>query len=296
MNDYRMFCYYLGCFLFVFLLEANSLGCCSPPCTGCEKCVDGRCVDDDSKCSGCCDDCVNGACIGNDSLCSGCCHCPHCSCTDDDSKCSGCCNCVGCSCYDADSLCSGCCKCSGCGCVDDNSKCTGCCKCSGCGCVDDDSECNTDACYECESCGCEYQCDPGTQVCCDGVCKPKCEEIDEPRCKSEWNEDCIACVGIFEFCSHHNTRIFTDAVTYTCSGGCPGDCAEVVPQPVCSEVYKCKTGEWMVTHICTDHLDQPVPLDCYFQLDTLWSCSRCTTDYDERIRVHYPPYPSKKCQ
>jgi len=153
----------------------------------------------------------------------------------------------------------------------------------------------------CKSCDGEGNCivcnDDPTKICCDGMCKPKCEEeIDEPRCKSEWNEDCIACVGIFEFCSNHNTRIFTDSVTYTCNGGCDGDCAEVVSQPVCSEVYKCKAGENLFAHVCTDQLDTPVPLDCHLQTDIPWDCSRCTTDYDELESVHYPPYPSKKCQ
>jgi len=168
---------------------------------------------------------------------------------------------------------------------------------SGYTCCNWDICCDPDNCETCVDGECQVCGGDPDKVCCDGSCEPKCEEeIDEPRCSSQWNEDCIACVGILESCSNHNTRIFTDAVTYTCSGGCPGECAEEPNQPVCSEVYKCKTGEFMWPYICTAHLDTPVPLDCYFQIDSPLYCSRCTTDYDKRIGVYYPPYPSKKCQ
>jgi len=157
--------------------------------------------------------------------------------------------------------------------------------------------CRGDLCEECVNNQCKVCGGDTSKVCCDdGSCASPCdEEIDEPRCESEWNESCIACVGMLEFCSHHNTRIFMETVTYTCSGGCDGDCAEENPQPVCSRVYKC-TACWFVTHICTDQLDTPVPLDCYFQTDTLWSCSRCVTDFDELVNEHPSPYPSKRCQ
>ena len=137
----------LGCFLCLLLPQSVVVAAGTPPCTGCEECVSGVCVDNDAFCSGCCDDCVNGVCVGNDSLCSGCCACPFCSCTDDDSYCSGCCICVGCWCFDSDPCCTGCESCVSCACVDDDNNCTGCQSCNAGVCED-----NNDNCHECEEC------------------------------------------------------------------------------------------------------------------------------------------------
>lgn len=126
------------CFLFALVLESRVWAHC-PACTGtCEKCVCPVCVEDPTMCSGCCK-CVNGNCEDDDSDCNQwgdkCCICNNCSCTDDSSKCPGCCNCCGCWCLD-----------------DPVGGCSGCCKCSNCGCVDDSNKCDPDEC--CEDCNC----------------------------------------------------------------------------------------------------------------------------------------------
>lgn len=95
----------LACLLLLSSFPTAVIACvCDPPCTGCQTCEDGVCVDDDSKCDYIC---CNGSCCSEGQNCC------------DDSCCSNeCCNnvccdageeCCGGECCDPDDCCNGTC-------------------------------------------------------------------------------------------------------------------------------------------------------------------------------------------
>jgi len=172
--------------------------------------------------------------------CFGCetCFCP--VCLDDDSKCTGCCYlCVDALCLADPLLCSGCCSCTACQCLDDDSLCL-----------------------------------PWVEVCCDCACEPACEEVeDEEACSSDKDVLCPNCVGVLGECAEYPTSVYTNAIIYDCSGGCPGDCDVVQPRPVCFRVYRCATYIYYRYAECRPPIPSG-PIDCY-GTQIPWGCTRC---------------------
>jgi len=173
--------------------------------------------------------------------CFGCetCFCP--VCVDDDSKCTGCCYlCVDALCLADPLLCSGCCSCTGCQCLDDDSLCL-----------------------------------PWVEVCCDCGCEPVCEEVENDQvCSSEYDTLCPGCVQeALDDCSNYEASRGTNAIRYNCWGGCPGDCYDVVPDPVCWNLYFCEDKITIPFAICK-RLWPGDPLDCYTSFQPV-ECTRC---------------------
>lgn len=215
--------------------------------------------------------------------CPACKYCAACWCTkygDCWGGCPDCHSCVNCNC----SCTSDCCS---------DSDCTGECKsCISCSCVDDDSKCDTAKCYKCVGGSCEYQCDPATQVCCDGTCTPKCED-GEPtgECDTSKNEDykCPGCVYLLDDCSNYTMREYYGNEVRYCTGGCPGDCVQQNAVE-CYVEYKCKLVG-ILWHSCQE--SPPGEMNC---LPNIFSpvCNGCTKDSEEPEPIEYA-YPTQ-CQ
>ncbi|MHC4315852.1 MAG: hypothetical protein ACYSW3_25705 [Planctomycetota bacterium] len=170
--------------------------------------------------------------------------------------------------------------------------CEGCQKCEEGVCVDDDSKCDTENCYRCVNGDCEYQC-PSGQFCCDGECcltgGHRCcsdgscascciEEEDETTCSSANNTHCIACVGVLGSCSNYDTRIYTSALLYDCTEGCPGDCPDDSEYITCYRRYSCKTGIVYNFQECgTGTGGIILPLNCH-NANMPWTCKTCVQD------------------
>jgi len=167
-------------------------------------------------------------------------------------------------------------------CLNCNCECTSeCCDDSACGPC---QECNLDTCYcddiciECEECvedNC-ISCGALGKVCCEGWCEEPCEEEDdETMCSSANDEECIKCVGILGGCSSHYTHIYTNATTYSCNGGCYGDCQQI-QGPACYRIHKCteKTPPDSFAECTSMSETGPVPLDCY-PVGMPWYCYYC---------------------
>ena len=212
--------------------------------------------------------------------------CPSCQ------HCSGgrCVNTYECS---SDSQCTGqgpCKGCIGCYCQDDDSKCTGeCHTCSGGNCIDDQSKCNAANCETCVGGNCEYQCDPATQVCCDGICTPKCENTPPTgSCDTSYNEECLGCTVIPHICSSFTMKVYYGNEVHYCTGGCPGDCVQQNAVE-CYVEYECKYGIQQEYSICGEVGEG---VDC-IDLPFLWYCSPCVKNNNEwEIEYAYP----KECQ
>jgi len=172
-----------------------------------------------------------------------------------------------------------CLKCDGAGnCIDDPSKCTGECEtCSGGTCIDDDSKC-TGECATCSDGNCEVCNGDPDKVCCDdGSCVEPCQEVgNETLCSSEKSVNCPGCVGLGGDCSDYMAEFYSNKTIYNCGGGCPGDCDDELFDPPCYEEHFCKDYIHYTFAECKSWSETgPVPLDCYEQLVTPWSCTRC---------------------
>ncbi|MBN1391436.1 MAG: hypothetical protein JW947_01385, partial [Sedimentisphaerales bacterium] len=163
------------------------------------------------------------------------------------------------------------------------------------GCNPESGTCD-DMCLECSDCinnEC-VSCYAQGKVCCDGWCTVPCEEEedDETSCSSANNSSCTKCVGLLGNCSS-TTKIYTNAVTYDCDGGCFGDCHDV-QGPACYEIYACKNGITYTLAECTSLQETgPVPLDCYPTTDW-WQCTTCVPNYEELMDTSYAP--DRRCE
>jgi len=245
----------IAIFLTCLLLLSNlklpaAVAGCLDWCGWCYTCEDCECVYDGCPRCGSCRYCGSDCRCRNYGDCWG--GCPTCE------------SCVNCYCQ---------CN-SECGC--DGKTCSGCCVCSNCSCVPNHSNCDEANCYKCENCNCVYRCNPDTQVCCDGSCKPKCEEVgSETLCGSENDTPCRACVGITGNCFDHRAKSYTNEIIYNCSGGCPGECDDEYPDPPCYEEYFCDDYIHYTFAECTNMSETgPVPLECY-DAGAPWGCTRC---------------------
>ena len=160
-----------------------------------------------------------------------------------------------------------------------------------CLCENDDSKCNTANCEKCVSGSCEYQCDPETQVCCDGTCTPKCED-GEPtgQCDTSHNEEyeCIGCTVFPYNCSDFTMREYYGNEVRYCTGGCPGDCVQQNAVE-CYVEYDCKYGTQLPLSICATQGDGVACVD----YPDVWFCTPCVKNGEEwEIEYAYP----KECQ
>lgn len=137
-------------------------------CTAeCHSCVDGECVDDQTKCPAECHICVLGVCEDDESLCPGECECcEDGSCVDEQNACDGCEKCVDGDCVDDQTQCPGeCDRCINGSCLDDDTQCFGCQRCTDGTCFDEDSACaELGDCCQCLGANCEdhpLACDVG---------------------------------------------------------------------------------------------------------------------------------------
>ncbi len=157
---------------------------------------------------------------------------------------------------------------------------------------------------KCDSLNCKYcpDCSTGCQVCggepnqkcCNGTCYPKCKESSTTTpCSSTNNTPCLGCVGLFGNChsacySYH----YLNTPIYACDGGCPDECDFEDPDPDCYEVYYCENYIHYTFAECTNWSETgPVPLDCYEELVTPWSCTRCR----EGALYRTETCPSRRC-
>jgi len=169
-------------------------------------------------------------------------------------------------------------------------------QCKVCGNRENEFCCDGECCEECHECVEDHciSCAGLGKVCCDGVCHEPCdEEDDETTCSSANNSPCIKCVGILGGCDSYITRRYTNALTYDCWGGCPGDCDDV-QGPVCYRIYKCKEhnpGNYFAE--CSAWGEMPRPLDCYPTLMPWW-CYYCEVNWFDIVYTHEAP--SKRCQ
>lgn len=281
-------------------------GCCpeGTTCCGYGCCPEGTsCCDDSFCCSDDSQECIGGQCCSK-------CNSDNCEERGEGCECESSCDPAECeTCMDGScEVCEG----------DDNKTCcgTGCCRtqgersCQTCingMCYIDESKCQDcqycgsegiclDECIDCQECVEDHciSCGSLNKVCCDGWCEEPCEEEDdESMCSSVHNTQCPTCVGIVGDCSVYPVYIYTNAVTYDCSGGCFGDCDDV-QGPVCYRVYKCKNSVTYNLAECTSMSETgPVPLNCY-PVTEVWQCTTCAVDYDELWVEQYAP--SKRCQ
>ena len=293
-----------------FALEVRAWVC-IPPCnaSACYACEDSVCV---YQCDGwLCKECVDGSCT---SKCTGCERCHNSFCEDDDTKCPGECErCRDAACTNFDVLCAWCENCDSNGdCVDDGTSCTGCKTCSGgpggAICADDDDACeNCDKCVDgtcvpgglCEAGQC---CDEGTcvvdcptgkccsggicvsscpsgQCCDDGTCVPKCELSPTGHCDTSDSYGCIGCT-VWGNCGDFTTRVYSGNVTYNCiEPGCPGDCAWDAPV-LCYTEYDC-TREFDILSGWLCRVEEEGTACHNYHGPPEWFCIPCKKDTDD---------------
>lgn len=271
----------LACALLLSHLTTTLLGSgCDPPCTGCQNCEDGVCVDRDYLCPDC-HYCYMGTCIPYGDCGGGC---PTCE------SCVSCwCQCTSECCEDSD--CTGECHngCSGCNCVDDESKCPGeCDTCDDGTCTDHDYLCNWRLCETCNDGECEDRC-PALGKYCNydtGMCEVcvddfHCELCEECNVLHECVHPCDDCTwpkycGYACFCVECNYNYGQEDTTTCSTANSTTEChCSINLFSPCSSTEESVVYSGFSLKSCTGPDCDPVSVLCY----TTYETCRTSGDY-----------------
>ncbi len=198
----------LACLLLLSSFPTAVIACvCDPPCTDCQTCEDGVCVDDDSKCDYIC---CNGSCCSEGQNCCG------------GSCCSNeCCN--GSCCSEGQNCCGGSCcsnECCNDVCCNAGESCCGTTCCA--------NECCNNVC-----CGVGESC-CGTTCCANECCNNVCCSAGQTCCNGECCDSSDCCND--EICCGAGQKCCTDSGSYCCESDetcCEGTCCDPDTQFCC---------------------------------------------------------------
>ena len=126
-----------------------------------------------------------------------------------------------------------------------------------------------------------------SQGCClaDHTCRPWCENTPPTgHCDISHNGDefniCPGCAGLVlgPHCADITFKVYTGEINHSCTGGCPGDCAQR-DDVHCYTEYECRE-EIMRPGVCESEEGAPGGVACYeFEIkDPYMFCVPCKKD------------------